>query len=98
MNEFEAIASAGLKVIHPVYDSQNSVQPFVHALKLALGSRGELEIIDVRSEAEVLEHIGVRATLERWGVLPAGSHRSNVENIGLKIKKIVREGNKKKRL
>ena len=88
----------GLRILHPVYGPRNNLVAFVHALKLAQISKGELEIVDVRSEEEALEHIGVRSVLERWGVLDKGSHRSDVEEIGLKVKKIVREGNKRKEI
>lgn len=88
----------GLKIIFPVYGETNIQAPFAHALKLAQASRGSLEIVDVRSEEEALEHIGVRNLLERWGILSAGAHRSDVEEIGLNIKKIVRTGNKRKEI
>lgn len=90
--------AAGLRVIHPVYGAANTGAPFVHALKLAQVSRGEIEIVDVRSEEEALEHIGVRTILERWGVLPPGAHRGDLSAIGLKVKKVVREGDKRKEI
>jgi len=88
----------GLKIILPIYGETNIHAPFAHALKLAQASCGSLEIVDVRSEEEALEHIGVRNLLEKWGVLPAGAHRSDLEEIGLNIKKIVRTGNKRKEI
>ncbi len=89
---------SGLKVIHPVYKSADSVMPFMHALKLAQQSHGELEIVDVRSEEEALEHIGVRSVLERWGLLPPGAHRHDLAQLGLKVKKVVKTGNKRKEI
>lgn len=88
-------AISPLSVILPIHQSNNSLMPFVHALKLALLSKGELEIIDVRTEQEAVEHIGVRAILEKWGALPSCSRRSDVLGTGLRIKKIVKPGNKK---
>jgi len=87
-----------LKIILPIYGEANIQAPFAHALKLAQASCGSLEIVDVRLEEEAFEHIGVRNLLEKWGVLPAGAHRSDVEEIGLNIKKIVRTGNKRKEI
>jgi len=89
---------SSISVIHPVHDPSNLMKPFVHALKLAVATRGELEIVDVRSEEEATEHVGVRAVLEKWGILPTGAHRSDVIDIGLRVKKVVREGNKKKEI
>jgi len=88
----------GLKIILPVYGETNIQAPFAHALKLAQASCGSLEIVDVRPEEEALEHIGVRNLLEKWGVLPAGAHRSDIEEIGLSIKKIVKTGNKRREI
>jgi len=88
----------GLKIILPVYGETNIQAPFAHALKLAQASCGSLEIVDVRSEEEALEHIGIRNQLEKWGVLPAGARRSDVEEIGLSVKKIVRTGSKRKEI
>ncbi|HON11932.1 MAG: universal stress protein [Fibrobacter sp.] len=84
-----------LSIILPVHQPDNSMMPFVHALKLAYASKGELEIVDVRREEEAIEHIGVRDLLEKWGILPGSSSRSDVGEIGLRIKKIVKTGNKK---
>ena len=83
-----------LRVIHPIHDGTNSQLAFAHALKLAQISKGKLEVVDVRTEEEATRNFSVRELLEQWDVLPIGSHRSDVANIGLKVKKIVREGNK----
>ncbi|MDR0306663.1 MAG: universal stress protein [Chitinispirillales bacterium] len=91
-------SSDGLKVIFPVYGETNLQAPFAHALKLAQASRGELEIVDVRDEEEATLHIGVRELLERWKILLPGAHRSDLEDIGLNIKKVVRSGNKRKEI
>lgn len=90
--------TTGFKVIYPVFRADNTLVPFVHALKLAQVTHGEFEIVDVRSEEEALEHLGVRVFLEKWGVLPSGSHRSDLARIGLKVKKVVKEGNKRREI
>jgi nucleotide-binding universal stress UspA family protein len=87
-----------LSIIIPIHKGSNSYQPFVHALKLAYSSKGELEIVDVREEQEATEHLGVRELLEKWGILPDNAHRSDVMDIGLKVKKVVKSGNKKKEI
>lgn len=91
----EALNDLSFNVVLPVYSARNSFLPFMHALKIAYESRGELEIIDVRKNAEVLEKIGVRLLLENWGILKDGSQRSDVCEIGLRVKKIVKRGKKK---
>lgn len=86
-----------LRVIHPVHECANAEVPFAHALKLAAASRGELEIVDLRGKDE--EDLGVRSFLEKWGLLPPGSQRGDVQKkIGLKVTKIVKRGNEKKEL
>ncbi|MFP4163031.1 MAG: universal stress protein [Chitinispirillaceae bacterium] len=94
-SEREAV---GFRVIHPVFRADNSLTPFIHALKLAQVTCGELEIVDVRTEEEALEHLGVRALLEKWGVLPRGAHRSDLAKIGLNVKKVVKGGNKQREI
>ena len=88
----------GFSVILPLHKSNNSLQPFVHALKLAFASKGELEIVDVRADSEATEHVGVRSILEKWGLLPNASRRSDVAELGVRVKKIVKEGNKRKEI
>ncbi len=85
-----------LSVVLPIYDAANSSLSFAHALKIAYEAGGELEIIDVRTETEITEQLGVRMLLERWGILKSGSSRADVLNAGLRVKKIVKNGNKKK--
>ncbi|NLD99017.1 MAG: universal stress protein [Fibrobacter sp.] len=87
-----------LNVILPVHDSENSLLPFIHALKLAYATKGELEIVDVRTDSESTVYLGVRAILEKWGVLPGCSSRADVLSAGLKVKKIIKDGNKKKEI
>ena len=89
-------ADLSFKVIHPLHEHAQIALPFAHALKLALASRGELEIVDLRSNHE--GGAGVRALLEKWGVLPPNSPREDVEKIGLKVTKVIKNGNEKKDL
>ena len=87
-----------LRIILAIHEENNTLIPLVHALKLTYQSRGELEIIDVRTDREALEHIGVREVYERWGILTKSSHRSDVAGLGVKIKKVVKTGNKRQEI
>jgi nucleotide-binding universal stress UspA family protein len=91
-----ATSNLSLKVIHPIHECVNAGVPFVHALKLAVASLGKLEILDLRGREE--DDLGVRAYLEKWGLLPRGAHRHDVQKIGLKVTKVIKHGNEKKEL
>ena len=91
-----ATSNHSLKVIHPVHQCDSARVPFAHALKLAAASKGELEIVDFRGRDG--EGLGVRAFLEKWGLLPQGAHRGDVQKIGIKVTKVVKHGNEKKEL
>jgi hypothetical protein len=59
---------------------------FAHALTLALIARAELRIMHVAADAEERHGSdvpGVRVTLVRWGLLPEGSPREAVGQLGL---------------
>jgi nucleotide-binding universal stress UspA family protein len=91
-----ATSDYSLKIIHPIHQCANAGIPFAHALKLAAASKGELEIIDFRGHDE--EDLGVRMFLEKWGLLPQGSLRGDVQKIGIKVTKVIKHGNAKKEL
>lgn len=79
-------------IFYPSDFSQASEIAFAHALKLALLARAELSILHVARQADDVhwtDFPGVRCTLERWGILPAGSSREEVVERGLDVKKIV---------
>ncbi|MBX3235579.1 MAG: universal stress protein [Nitrospiraceae bacterium] len=79
------------RIFHPTDFSPDSQVAFAHALKLALLHRAELTImhVDPTVEPEGFEDFPrVRPTLERWGVLPAGSSKRDVVDLGLQIKKV----------
>ena len=83
-------------VLHPTDFSQGSLVAFNHALKTAMLSRAKLTLLHVSSsgDAEWSDFPGVRGTLERWGVLPKGSPKSAVAEVGIKASKVVaNEGN-----
>ncbi len=79
------------RIFHPTDFSPDSQVAFAHALKLALLHRAELTImhVDPMVAPEGFEDFPrVRPTLEKWGVLPPGSSKGDVVNLGLHIKKV----------
>jgi len=88
-----------LRIFHPSDFSRASEIAFAHALKLALESKAELEIMHVArhltapgADVHWTDFPGVRATLARWGILPNEAKREEVANTGMDVKKIVLEG------
>jgi len=80
------------KIFHPTDLSPASDIAFAHALKLALMAHGELRIMHVDPDMPETDWSGlprVRDTLAKWGVLPPGSSRGDVERLGLHIEKIL---------
>ena len=87
------------RILHPTDFSQASEVAFAHALKIALGSGAELEMIHVagrtpKDEMNVhwTDFPRVRATLARWGILPPDAPREEVAKIGVRVKKLVERG------
>ena len=95
----EDAAAPLLRIFHPSDFTKASEVAFAHALKLALESKAELEIMHVAphlaaNEADIhwTDFPGVRATLARWGILPTEASREEVAKTGMDVKKIVLEG------
>jgi nucleotide-binding universal stress UspA family protein len=83
--------TTGWRILHPTDFSEASEVAFVHALKLALLTRGQLHLLHVSSEdAQVRwrNFPGVREALERWTVLPAGSPPEAVGELGIDVEKV----------
>ena len=85
-----------IRIVHPSDFSEASAVAFGHALKLALQSRAELELVHVQphrtgSERDVhwSDFPGVRATLARWGILAANAAAEDVEKLGLRVRKVL---------
>lgn len=92
----ESIKEPLLRILHPSDFSRLSQIAFAHALKIALLSQAELEIVHVQehrlgNEKDVhwTDFPGVRATLARWKVIPSSATREDVEKTGLRARKIV---------
>lgn len=79
-------------VIHPTDFSPDGEAAFLHALKAALTATAKLTILHVapnKQEADWADFPGVRATLERWGMLPRNSSRGDVSKLGIDVQKIL---------
>ncbi len=79
-------------ILHPSDFSDASRVAFAHALKAALIARSRLTLLHVTptaAEAEWADFPGVRETLERWRLLPPGSPRAAVPELGIDVKKVV---------
>ena len=78
-------------VLHPTDFSMGSLVAFNHALKAAMLARSKLTLLHVSSDQDLAwsDFPGVRQTLERWKVLPQGSPKSAVGEIGIDARKVV---------
>jgi len=79
-------------IFHPSDFSAASEVAFVHALKIALAAGTKLTMlhVDPSRSAEWQDFPGVRETLERWGLIPKGSPKSKVGQLGIKVAKVLR--------
>ncbi len=78
------------RILHPSDFSEDSHTGLVHAVKLAVAARGELSIMHIDPDvprADFEDFPQVRPLLERWGLLPLGSPRDQVGDLGIAIKK-----------
>ena len=82
-------------IFHPSDFSEASEVAFVHALKIALVAGAKLTMLHVEASpgAEWQDFPGVRDTLERWGLIPKGSRKSAVGQLGIKVAKVLRLSN-----
>jgi nucleotide-binding universal stress UspA family protein len=79
-------------VLHPTDFSEASEAAFSHALAIALRNKADLTILHVapekNHEVRWQDFPSVRKTLERWGLLKSGSHKSDVEDqFGIQVQK-----------
>ena len=81
-------------VLHPSDFSEGSVVAFAHALKVALISKSKLVLIHVSQSGKMdwANFPGVRKTLARWKLLPAGSAPSAVVELGIDVAKVIGRG------
>lgn len=78
-------------VLHPTDFSEGSKVAFHHALKVAVVAKSGLSLLNVSSERDSkwADFPGVRETLEHWGLLPEGSPRSAVAELGMDVSKTI---------
>lgn len=85
-----------IRIVHPTDFSQASRVAFAHALKIALQTQAQLEIMHVQrhrlgreKDIHWSDFPGVRATLARWNILPTEAQPDEVARTGIRIKKIL---------
>lgn len=89
-----AIPDTGLpyhRIIHPSDFTEDSHTALVHAIKLTLAAQGELSVMHVDPDvprADFEDFPKVRPILEQWGMLPPGSQREQVRELGMKVSKV----------
>jgi nucleotide-binding universal stress UspA family protein len=78
-------------IFHPSDFSKASEAAFVHALKIALVARTKLTVLHVEASpsAQWQDFPGVRDTLERWKLIPKGSPKSAVGQLGIDVDKVI---------
>jgi nucleotide-binding universal stress UspA family protein len=82
-------------VLHPTDFSEGSLVAFYHALKASLIAKSRLTLLNVSPDGDshMDDFPAVRETLERWGLLPVGSPRSAVAQLGLRVEKVIADRN-----
>jgi nucleotide-binding universal stress UspA family protein len=78
-------------IFHPSDFSVASEVAFAHALKIALVTGATLNVLHVAAEpkADWSDFPGVRDTLERWNLIPKGSPKSAVGQLGIDVVKVI---------
>ena len=81
-------------ILHPTDRSPESRAAFAHALRLAVAGRSRLSLLRISSggQGDRSAFPGVRQTLEQWGMLPPGSPKEAVKELGLEVAKVAAEG------
>lgn len=92
MNPANQLKGIGIEsIFHPSDFSVASEVAFAHALKIALVTKATLHMLHVAGEAgaDLGDFPGVRDTLERWRLIPPGSPKSVVGDLGLEVHKVM---------
>ncbi len=78
-------------IFHPSDFSEASEIAFAHALKIALVAGAKLTVLHVQASpgTEWQDFPGVRDMLERWKLIPKGSPRSAVGQLGIDVDKVI---------
>lgn len=78
------------RILHPTDFSHGSEVAFLHALRLAVATKGSLSILHVDREQKRPDwdrYPSVRETLIRWKLLPPEASRTDVASLGVHISK-----------
>lgn len=78
------------RILHPTDFSHGSEVAFLHALRLAIATKGSLSILHVDREQKRPDwdrYPSVRETLIRWKLLPPEASRTDVASLGVHISK-----------
>ena len=78
-------------IFHPSDFSEASDVAFAHALKIALVSGSTLNVLHIseKDNADWSDFPGVRSTLERWRLIPKGSPKSALGQLGIDVVKVI---------
>jgi len=79
------------RILHPTDFSPESEAAFVHALKLAVAARAQLDIVHIENTpcaSDMKRFPQVRETLTRWGILRNGATHSDVAELGITVRKL----------
>jgi nucleotide-binding universal stress UspA family protein len=80
-------------IFHPSDFSPGDEGAFLHAVKLALGAKAELDILHANPDAKEIDwddFPSVRDALERWGLISQGSSKDEVRRLGIEVHKVKR--------
>jgi nucleotide-binding universal stress UspA family protein len=92
MNQNTAIEGTRVhSIFHPSDFSEASEVAFAHALKIALAAGAKLYMlhVDAGGPSEWDDFPGVRDTLQRWKLIPEGSPREAVSQLGIDVRKVI---------
>lgn len=79
------------RILHPTDFSPGSDMAFCHALRFAVNGKCDLTIVHMTndpSDQGWRSFPRVRQTLERWQLLPAGSPREAIAELGVNVRKL----------
>ena len=99
LSEVQRSAVGGLTpfqhIFHPSDFTEGDRPAFLHALRIAVGAKSQLQLLHVRGRGEELSWADfprITATLEKWGILPANATHADVNEFGLEILKVQHTG------
>ena len=79
------------RIFHPTDFSAEDSAAFAHAVKLTCLVQGELTMMHVDpaiGSQDFEDSPRIRPLLARWGILPEGSSKEDVEKLGIQIKRV----------